>query len=63
MCALPVFVSEAEHPRPNPSNPFPLTSYLIENSAGLWKAYVEHDFVRLLGMGILDQKSFIHFLK
>lgn len=46
-----------------PSNPFPLTSYLIENTASSWKAYVQHDFVRLLGQGTLDRKLFVHFIK
>ncbi|KAK2460683.1 hypothetical protein APHAL10511_007153 [Amanita phalloides] len=49
--------------KPTQMNPFPLTSYLIEKTAVSWKAYVQHDFVRLLGKGSLDRRSFVHFIK
>ncbi|KAF8626388.1 hypothetical protein AX15_005036 [Amanita polypyramis BW_CC] len=49
--------------KPTRLNPFPLTTYLIENSAKSWKLYVQHDFVRLLGQGTLDRRSFVHFIK
>ncbi|KAJ7215309.1 Phosphomethylpyrimidine kinase-domain-containing protein [Mycena haematopus] len=45
------------------TNPYPLTQLLIKGSAGIWKEYVEHTFVRRLGEGILSKDSFIHFIK
>jgi TENA/THI-4/PQQC family len=35
---------------------------LIQGNAADWKAYVEHEFVKQLGMGTLSQKSFTHFI-
>ncbi|KAM6500971.1 Ribokinase-like protein [Amanita muscaria] len=49
--------------KPNQYNQFPLTVHLIEDSFSLWEAYVKHDFVRQLGTGTLDRKSFVHFIK
>ncbi|KAE9405863.1 hypothetical protein BT96DRAFT_955119 [Gymnopus androsaceus JB14] len=50
-------------PRPTPSNPYPLTTLLILRSAIKWKAYVEHDFVKLLGKGTLPRENFVRFIK
>ncbi|KAJ3853794.1 Phosphomethylpyrimidine kinase-domain-containing protein [Lentinula lateritia] len=50
-------------PKITPTNPYPLTTLLIRKSARVWKAYVEHEFVKLLGKGTLPQKNFIHFIK
>ncbi|KAN0073795.1 Ribokinase-like protein [Tylopilus felleus] len=44
-------------------HPYPLTHKFIQNTADLWKAYVQHDFVVQLGKGTLDRASFIHFIK
>lgn len=30
---------------------------------GVWKQYVQHDFVKQLGQGTLSRERFIHFLK
>ncbi|KAF8823697.1 hypothetical protein HHX47_DHR9000159 [Lentinula edodes] len=35
---------------------------VVPKSARVWKAYVEHEFVKLLGKGTLPQKNFIHFI-
>ncbi|PFH53573.1 hypothetical protein AMATHDRAFT_137124 [Amanita thiersii Skay4041] len=48
--------------KPSLRNPYPLTTYFIENSQDVWKAYVQHDFVIQLGKGVLDKKSFVHFI-
>ncbi|KAJ4475560.1 Phosphomethylpyrimidine kinase-domain-containing protein [Lentinula aciculospora] len=50
-------------PKITPTNPYPLTTLLIRRSASVWKAYVEHDFVKLLGKGTLPEKHFLHFIK
>ncbi|KIK51945.1 hypothetical protein GYMLUDRAFT_251621 [Collybiopsis luxurians FD-317 M1] len=50
-------------PRITPTNPYPLTTLLIRRSAKVWKAYVEHDFVKLLGKGVLPKENFVHFIK
>ncbi|EIW85637.1 hypothetical protein CONPUDRAFT_118575 [Coniophora puteana RWD-64-598 SS2] len=44
-------------------NPHPLTRLCIQSTAVLWKQYVQHDFVRLLGKGTLPRESFLHFIK
>ncbi|XP_006458686.1 hypothetical protein AGABI2DRAFT_183659 [Agaricus bisporus var. bisporus H97] len=49
-------------PSPTTRNPYPFTRYLINNTASSWKAYVEHDFVRLLGKGTLPRSAFNHFI-
>ncbi|KAJ7491032.1 Phosphomethylpyrimidine kinase-domain-containing protein [Mycena latifolia] len=56
-------VSQMGIPPRTPGNPFPFTRLLINGSAGIWKEYVEHDFVRRLGNGNLAPESFIHFIK
>ncbi|KAH7905191.1 Phosphomethylpyrimidine kinase-domain-containing protein [Hygrophoropsis aurantiaca] len=45
------------------SNPYPLTRSLIRSTGGVWKDYVQHDFVKLLGKGTLPKESFLHFIK
>ncbi|EGN96401.1 hypothetical protein SERLA73DRAFT_112697 [Serpula lacrymans var. lacrymans S7.3] len=45
------------------TNPYPLTRSLIQGTASIWKGYVQHDFVKLLGKGILERGSFLHFIK
>lgn len=49
-------------PLPSQANKFPLTKMLIEGSATAWSAYVQHDFVNLLGNGGLPRESFSHFI-
>ncbi|KAK1217678.1 trifunctional hydroxymethylpyrimidine kinase/phosphomethylpyrimidine kinase/thiaminase [Marasmius sp. AFHP31] len=44
-------------------NPYPLTRMLIESSIGAWKHFVEHEFVKLLGEGILPNECFAYFIK
>ncbi|KAH7928157.1 hypothetical protein BV22DRAFT_1126761 [Leucogyrophana mollusca] len=44
-------------------NPHPLTRALIHSTRGIWKEYVQHDFVILLGKGTLQRESFLHFIK
>ncbi|KAF8191639.1 Phosphomethylpyrimidine kinase-domain-containing protein [Mycena galopus ATCC 62051] len=56
-------VSQLGVPPRTPTNPYPLTQLLIKGSAGIWKEYVEHAFVRRLGEGTLSKDSFIHFIK
>jgi hypothetical protein len=36
---------------------------LIRSNMGVWKEYVQHDFVKQLGQGTLSRERFIHFLK
>lgn len=36
---------------------------LIESNSEIWKNYIEHNFVRQLGEGILDRACFVHFVK
>ncbi|OSX56270.1 hypothetical protein POSPLADRAFT_1068178 [Postia placenta MAD-698-R-SB12] len=50
-------------PQPTESNPHPLVRSMIESSRSIWKAYVEHDFVKQLAMGTLPRECFLHFLK
>ncbi|KAI9453741.1 hypothetical protein F5148DRAFT_458710 [Russula earlei] len=50
-------------PRPTQSDPYPLVRMLICSNAGLWKQYVEHDFIKQLGKGTLSRERFIHFIK
>ncbi|KAI0317477.1 Phosphomethylpyrimidine kinase-domain-containing protein [Amylostereum chailletii] len=50
-------------PQPTPSNPHPFVRFLIQSNAPIWKAYVEHDFVKQLGRGTLPRASFVHFLR
>ncbi|THV06917.1 hypothetical protein K435DRAFT_825731 [Dendrothele bispora CBS 962.96] len=54
---------QASVPQRTPSNPYPFTTLLIERSRDIWKAYVEHDFVKQLGKGTLREVCFVHFLK
>ncbi|KAK7438443.1 trifunctional hydroxymethylpyrimidine kinase/phosphomethylpyrimidine kinase/thiaminase [Stygiomarasmius scandens] len=50
-------------PRRTRSNPYPFVSLLIQRTKDIWKAYVEHDFVKQLGRGTLKEECFVHFLK
>ncbi|TEB34011.1 thiamine biosynthesis protein [Coprinellus micaceus] len=50
-------------PSPTQVNPYPFTYHLIQGSRQIWKEYVEHDFVKLLGKGILPKAAFAHFIK
>ena len=36
---------------------------LIQGTAELWKEYVEHDFVKRLGRGVLEIEAFSHFIR
>lgn len=45
------------------TNPYPLTSSLIRSSRVIWKQYIRHEFVVLLGKGTLPKENFIHFIK
>jgi hydroxymethylpyrimidine/phosphomethylpyrimidine kinase / thiaminase len=45
------------------ANPHPFTHYLISSTIPAWKAYVEHDFVKQLGKGVLPKEKFVHFIK
>ncbi|KAG0692386.1 Ribokinase-like protein [Suillus ampliporus] len=45
------------------TNPYPLTSSLIRSSRVIWKEYVQHEFVVLLGKGTLPKENFLHFIK
>ncbi|KAF5374577.1 hypothetical protein D9757_010163 [Collybiopsis confluens] len=56
-------LKEALIPGRTPGNPYPLTTFFIRKSAKVWKAYVEHDFVKLLGRGILPKECFVRFIK
>ncbi|KAG7453087.1 uncharacterized protein BT62DRAFT_880196 [Guyanagaster necrorhizus] len=56
-------ISKILIPRPSPSNPHPFTKLLIQENPGIWKDYVEHDFVKQLAQGILARESFVHFVK
>jgi hypothetical protein len=49
--------------RPTTNDPYPLVRTLIRSNVGVWKQYVQHDFVRQLGQGTLSRERFIHFLK
>ena len=49
--------------RPTAVNPHPFTKRLIQSTAGIWKQYVEHDFVKQLAQGTLPREKFIHFIK
>ncbi|KAH9939574.1 Phosphomethylpyrimidine kinase-domain-containing protein [Amylocystis lapponica] len=50
-------------PLPTPSNPHPLTRLLISSTGDIWKAYVQHDFVKQLARGTLPRECFLHFIK
>ncbi|KAJ3556463.1 hypothetical protein NM688_g2012 [Phlebia brevispora] len=50
-------------PSPTRDNPHPFTRLLIQSTAGLWKQYVEHEFVKQLGKGTLPRECFLHFIK
>ncbi|ESK85195.1 thiamin biosynthesis protein (thi-4) [Moniliophthora roreri MCA 2997] len=50
-------------PRKTTNNPYPFTRMLIQGSSKIWKEFVEHEFVKLLGKGILLKEHFIHFIK
>ena len=43
--------------------PHPFVRSLIRSTTGIWKQYVEHDFVKLLGRGTLPREAFVHFIK
>ncbi|KAF8223428.1 hypothetical protein L208DRAFT_1454809 [Tricholoma matsutake] len=49
-------------PRRTKHNRHPFTRMLIQGNLGDWKAYVEHEFVKRLGMGTLSRRSFTHFI-
>ncbi|KAI0933434.1 hypothetical protein AcV5_005581 [Taiwanofungus camphoratus] len=50
-------------PQPTESNRHPLTRTLIESTRDIWKAYVQHDFVKQLAKGTLPVECFLHFIK
>ncbi|KAH8114197.1 Ribokinase-like protein [Phellopilus nigrolimitatus] len=50
-------------PLPTAAAPYPFTALLIRSNAPVWKAYVEHQFVRQLGAGTLPRANFLHFIK
>ncbi|KAF9064927.1 hypothetical protein BDP27DRAFT_1425325 [Rhodocollybia butyracea] len=50
-------------PRITPTNPYPLSSLFIRKTSRVWKAYVEHDFVKLLGKGTIPKENFVHFIR
>ncbi|OJA11198.1 hypothetical protein AZE42_06238 [Rhizopogon vesiculosus] len=45
------------------TNPYPLTSSLIQSTRTIWREYVQHEFVVLLGKGTLPKENFLHFIK
>lgn len=49
--------------RPTKSVPHPFTRSLIKSTAGIWKEYVEHEFVKKLARGTLPRECFLHFVK
>ena len=49
--------------RPTRNDPYPLVRMLICSNADVWKQYVQHEFVKQLGIGTLSRERFIHFLK
>lgn len=49
-------------PKRTKYDPYPFVRYLIRSTAINWKAYVEHDFVKQLGKGILPRSAFIHYI-
>ena len=49
--------------RPTASNPHPFIRMLIKSTAGIWKEYVQHDFVKQLAKGTLARECFLHFIK
>ncbi|KZT11149.1 uncharacterized protein LAESUDRAFT_720340 [Laetiporus sulphureus 93-53] len=50
-------------PLPNENIPHPLTRLLIQSTRDIWKAYVEHDFVKELAKGTLPMECFLRFIK
>ncbi|KAG7086378.1 hypothetical protein E1B28_002337 [Marasmius oreades] len=50
-------------PSKSACNPYPFTRLLIEESATIWKDFVQHKFVKLLGQGILPKQCFTYFIK
>jgi len=50
-------------PRITSTNPHPLTSVFIRKTSHIWKAYVQHEFIKLLGKGTLPKENFVHFIK
>ncbi|KAF9009599.1 Phosphomethylpyrimidine kinase-domain-containing protein [Cyathus striatus] len=50
-------------PQRTGSNPYPFTRLLIQCNKSIWKEYVEHDFVKLLGKGTLPMSAFTYFIK
>ncbi|KAJ3518466.1 hypothetical protein NMY22_g13664 [Coprinellus aureogranulatus] len=56
-------VEQVSIPSRTSVNPYPFTYHLIQGSRDIWKRYVEHDFVKLLGKGVLPKKAFVHFIK
>src|SRR5882762_1723976 len=57
------FPSKILNGRPTMNDPYPLVRTLIRSNLGVWKQYVQHDFVKQLGQGTLSRERFIHFLK
>ncbi|KAJ7611751.1 Phosphomethylpyrimidine kinase-domain-containing protein [Roridomyces roridus] len=55
-------VAQLSVPPRTPGNPYPFTKLLITGSAAIWKEYVEHEFVQLLGKGTLPRASFVQFI-
>lgn len=49
--------------RPTNTVPHPFTRSLIKSTAGIWKEYVEHEFVKQLARGTLPRECFLHFVK
>ncbi|PBK64591.1 hypothetical protein ARMSODRAFT_469137 [Armillaria solidipes] len=56
-------IAKISIPRSTPSNPYPFTKLLIQENLGIWKDYVEHDFVKRLAQGVLAREYFVHFVK
>ncbi|EDR11144.1 uncharacterized protein LACBIDRAFT_232790 [Laccaria bicolor S238N-H82] len=58
---------EAAHPMGKGHGPLnhlhSLTTLKIPHTAELWKEYVEHDFVKRLGRGVLEIEAFSHFIR
>ncbi|PPQ65826.1 hypothetical protein CVT24_012053 [Panaeolus cyanescens] len=49
--------------RRSSTDPYPFTRMLIARTSQIWKQYVEHEFVKQLGKGVLNRTNFIYFIK
>ncbi|KAF5333616.1 hypothetical protein D9611_002764 [Ephemerocybe angulata] len=56
-------VEKSTVPRRTSVNPYPFTYLLIKHTNEIWKSYVQHDFVKQLGKGVLSRESFVYFIK